>query len=84
MKQPDIFGGESGKEPFIYLTLKEKAGYRKATELEKIAGIICKHCENCNKREWGKTYYKCNLIGLSHCTSTDIALSGTCPKFKNN
>jgi len=77
----DLFGGET--EVVLHPTMKQRAQYRKATELEILSGHICKFCKYLNRNIKGiKFYYKkCSWIGDSASVSTDIALSGTCPKF---
>lgn len=83
MKNFDLFGGET--QAVKWPTLKGLAGYRKATELEKIAGKVCRDCKNMERHGWHtRTYTKCVLIGTSHSEATDIALSGTCPKFEQS
>lgn len=79
MKNFDLFGGETEKGR---QTLLNKAGYRKATLEEKNAGTVCGVCAYSIRKKWDKTYYKCELIGDSNAPTTDIRLSGTCPKFK--
>lgn len=42
----------------------------------------CGDCSNLIRRQWDKTYFKCARYGLSHCASTDWALSwAACGKF---
>jgi len=81
VKQPDLFGGET--EIVTHPTMKQLAQYRKATQEEKDAGTICKFCKYFSRNYYHRkqAYCKCDWIGDSHSTSTDIALSGTCPKF---
>ena len=52
--------------------------YRKGTK-EK----CCKNCTYCAGYTYGKrSFYKCNLQGISHCTSSDIAISYVCNNWK--
>jgi hypothetical protein len=82
MKQPDLFGSDT--EAVKYPTMKQRAGYRKASGLEIISGRICKNCEYLRRVNGNtKVYSKCVLISMSSCQSSDIALKGTCRKFKH-
>lgn len=76
MGQFDLFGNEVEIKPFIKskqtkLTIKTKFrlhhGYKK--------GFRCKKCAYFNKfRYHGKNYYKCDKVGISHSSATDIRL----------
>lgn len=75
---PDLFGGETpivvpSKSPIQ--DMKKRMKYRKAEPGEP----RCKTCAHCMKISYhGKNYYKCELIGDSRGTATDIRLSDTC------
>ncbi len=57
-----------------YLKWKYDADYKKAE-----TGKSCKNCRNCIGFKYhDKTYYKCNLQGISHGAATDIRLSYVC------
>lgn len=65
----------------LYLSRKEKANYRKSyNEAE-----CCEHCAHLRKnRLGGRTFYKCELIGITNGKETDIQLSGVCNRFVDN
>ena len=47
--------------------------------------IRCENCKNCVAMTNGyKTYYKCNIMGISNSQATDIRLSYVCDFFRGN
>lgn len=78
---PDLFGGET---PIVekvnmsdYQRFKLINNYRLSNGPQK-----CKNCSNICKRQVGKVYYKCKLMGLSHSIATDIKVSHVCNTWK--
>jgi hypothetical protein len=77
--------GEEVKEPSfkpreklsIYQQAKKDLCYRKAYGNES-----CKNCGNLVIKEYDKRYFKCNLIGISNCSATDIRLGDYCDRWE--
>jgi hypothetical protein len=58
-----------------YQIWKKENNFRKAAR----AGISCRTCGHlCKSEYYDKTYYKCELLGISHGPATDIRLSNLC------
>lgn len=61
-----------------YQQWKYENNYRKADSDKR-----CKNCKNCVAMTNGyKTFYKCNIMGISNSEATDIRLSNVCDYFK--
>lgn len=76
----DLFGNEISeivKPKQQYLTLRQKRleHYRRSESNTVRCGTCLRHvvCEYHNKR-----YHKCEVLGLSHSSATDIALRNVC------
>ena len=63
-----------------YQEWKFKNNYRKADECSDIRCENCTHCM-CHRTRTSK-YYKCELLGFSFCSATDIRLSNVCDNFE--
>jgi len=60
--------------------LKRQMGYRKANVYKKEQW--CKFCNNFIRYHYhDKVYLKCDLIGISNATTTDIRAKYTCNKW---
>jgi len=55
----------------------EKAHYRKASKLEREGGMVCSMCR------WIYGAKKCNKVGISDSTATDIDRGYICDFFKS-
>lgn len=78
----NLFGEEMEYPVFSYRysegviqRIKRQAGYREATDKQK----QCRYCTHYVQVSYhDKTYRKCELIGYSHSTATDIRAKDTC------
>lgn len=63
---------------------KNKLNFRFITGEEKSKKITCNFCHHCLKKEYhDKNYYKCEFIGDSEGSGTDIRIhKNTCDYFK--
>ncbi len=77
-RHPDLF--EKEPTPIVQKdrSMKANMGYRKAVTLHRSCGR-CQHFGT--MRYHGKNYFKCDLIGYSHSSSSDIRKSGVCNHF---
>jgi hypothetical protein len=75
------FWGEDFKEPVVhgpYHRFKVNFHYQKAK-----TDKMCGNCVHSQRWEYhNKYYWKCELIGFSHSTATDIRKSYVCDKHK--
>jgi len=74
---PDLFGGETPvAEPvsvLSYASVKIRLHYRRAEGREK-----CGNCAHRVTHRFGKNYHKCQLLGDTRSSATDIRLSHVC------
>ncbi len=86
MNHPDLFTGESkvidkAKEAkaSAYMIWKKRFNYRKSdSNVER-----CKNCiHHADGMYHGKTYHKCELLGISHSPATDIRISSVCNNWE--
>ena len=75
MKQIDIFGNEIDYERTLIITGKRygktiKANFRNSYGFKK--GFFCKNCKYFNEYTYNRTYFKCEKIGITHSSATDI------------
>jgi len=82
---PDIFGGKTAMvEPeqvrpasrYMYFRLRND--YRDGTKEQRCA--TCKH--SIQIRFYTKRYRKCNLMGLSRSSASDIRAGGVCDRWE--
>jgi len=83
MNVPDLFGGESPiadtQAKSGYKKVLQERGYGKAINKEQ----CCKNCAHIFKKGFhGKGYYKCELVGCSSSSATDIRLGAVCRMFE--
>lgn len=81
-KQINIFGGEDELKDYSgessYQKFKRYEHYRVSESPFK----TCKNCVNRKSFEYhNKNYHKCNLIGHSSSTATDIRLRNVCDRW---
>jgi len=87
---PDLFGGETAAYPFTkkktqskyqskYQIFKSNYNYKKS-ESKIIRCGNCKH--HFGGGYHGKTYHKCEQLGMSHSRATDIRVGHVCDLFK--
>ena len=75
VKPPDM---TKKKQLGVYQQWKARNGYRLGTKDQ-----CCKLCKNRQSGQYhGKVYHKCNLLGMSHSTATDIRLKNVCNLFE--
>ena len=83
MKQLDIYGNEISMEELY----PQKEPYRKYPNMQEKYGIVdnetCGDCKFFLEPDYHcRTYFKCELKGVSHSTTTDIRKSAkACGKF---
>lgn len=83
-KQKDLFGKESEYVPPKKATKQLlKGAQRMYVHYGKIEGKKCKGCTSFVRKEFAKTYFKCEWIGTTANANTDIRANGTaCGKYK--
>jgi hypothetical protein len=77
----DLFGNEISEVETVkkgyYAERKRQLEYKRSFN-KNMCCKVCKYCI-CNIR--AKRYYKCELIGLSMSSATDIKVNFVCKKF---
>lgn len=78
----DLFGNEITETETIkkgyYSERKRQLEYKKSFN----KNVCCKVCKNLNFHRRTKIYYKCNLIGFSLSSASDISPNFVCKKFE--
>jgi hypothetical protein len=82
----NLFGEKDNKLEFVM-------SYRQLGKRQKIRKYLnyrlgnkeksCRNCSHCIKFDYhNKVYYKCEIIGVSNSTATDIRLKNVCDKHQ--
>ena len=81
MKTLDLFGGTSEESPKPtkgWAQVKLSRNYKEASDKSK----SCKTCEHLVKKQYGNTYYKCELMSLKASASSDVRLKCVCDLYE--
>ena len=77
----DLFGSEISEieteKRGYYSERKRQLEYKRSIN----KNICCKVCKYCTYHKRTKIYYKCELIGISKSTATDIRTNFVCKNF---
>lgn len=80
----DLFGNEISEVETVkkgyYAERKKQLEYKKSFN----KNVCCKVCKHLDYHRRNKVYYKCELIGFSLSSASDIKTGFVCKKFEEN